>query len=200
MCIGTAVLRSRGWRAFSIAEDTELWVELTRSGCRVEIAPAAIVRAQEARNLRQGKTQRTRWRAGRLEILRRIGPKLLETKELGFHQRLDMLGELLVPGPLVHFGIAISLGMVVWLLGPPGEPFILALLAIPILRWGVYGLLALRDQPEPLRTLAASFSMPLYIVWRMATEVSAIRTRGQQGWVRTERHSEEQESGERRKP
>lgn len=194
MCIGTSILRSRGWRAFSIAEDTELYVDLTRGGYRVEIEPAAIVRSQEARSLRQGRTQRTRWRAGRLDILRRTGFQLFSAKELGFHQRLDVLGELLVPGPAVHFGGVILLGAVVGVLRLPGESFLLALLATPILRWGMYILLALRDQREPLRTIAALLYLPIYLVWRMAIEVTAIRVHGQQPWVRTERHSDEREA------
>lgn len=191
MCVGTSILRTRGWRAFSIAEDTELYVDLTRSGNRVEIEPAAVVKSQEARDLRQGKAQRTRWRAGRLEILRRLGPQVLRAKELGLHQRLDVVAELIAPGPLVHLGIALVLGVAVWLLQPPGGSLLLLLLGLPILRLAVYTILALRDEPEPLRTAATFFYLPIYLVWRMGTELTALVSHEDGRWVRTERHAEE---------
>jgi 1,2-diacylglycerol 3-beta-glucosyltransferase len=192
MCIGTSILRTRGWRAFSIAEDTELYVDLTRGGKTVEIEPAAVVRSQEARDLQQGKAQRTRWRAGRLDILRRLGPEVLRAKELGLHQRLDMLAELIAPGPLVHLGVALVLGIVIWILQPPGASLLLLLLGLPIVRLAVYTLLALRDEPEPLRTAATFFYLPVYLVWRMGTELTALASHQDGRWVRTERHAEEQ--------
>ena len=192
MCIGTSILSTRGWRAFSISEDTELYVDLTRGGKTVEIEPAAVVRSQEARDLRQGKTQRTRWRAGRLEILRRLGPEVLRAKELGVHQRLDILAELIAPGPLVQLGTALMLGAVVWLLQPPGASLLLLLLGLPILRLAAYSLLALRDEPEPLRTAVTFLYLPIYLVWRMGTELTALASHEDGRWVRTERHAEEQ--------
>jgi len=189
MCIGTTILRERGWRAFSIAEDTELYVDLTRAGYRVEVEPDAIVRSQEARGLKQSETQRTRWRAGRIAILRRLGAEVLLARELRPHQRLDILGELLVPGPMVHLGSALALSAVVALLQPPGTPWLLALLGLPVLRLVLFTLLAIPRQPEPGRTVLAFLYLPVYLVWRLTTEVKAMAVDGDSGWVRTDRHA-----------
>jgi 1,2-diacylglycerol 3-beta-glucosyltransferase len=190
MCIGTDILRERGWRAFSIAEDTELYVDLTRAGHRVEVEPDAVVRSQEARELKQGEVQRTRWRAGRLAILRRLGPEVFRARDLGFRQKLDMLGELLAPGPLVHLGVALLLCLPVILLRLPGAPLLLVLLLLPIVRLGIYTILAIRDQPDPSGTVRAFLFLPVYLVWRMGMEIVALRTDGDRSWIRTERHEE----------
>lgn len=195
MCIGSEILQERGWRAFSIAEDTELYVDLTRAGHRIEVEPDAVVRSQEARELKQGKVQRTRWRAGRLAILRRLGPEVLRARDLGLRQKLDMLGELLAPGPLVHLGMALFLAAPVLLLWPPGATILLVLLLLPVGRLVVYTLLAIRDQPDPPGTLRAFLFLPVYLAWRMGTEVIALRTDGDRSWVRTDRHAEHGDAG-----
>lgn len=191
MCIGTTILRERGWRAFSIAEDTELYVDLTRAGYQVEVEPDAIVRSQAARELQQSEAQRTRWRAGRIAILRRLGPEVLLGRGLGVHQRLDMLGELLLPGPLVHFGLVLILWGVLALTTPPGALVLAAALGIPVLRMGLYTLLAIPAQPSPGRTVKAFLYLPVYLVWRMATELKALKMDGDTEWVRTDRHEAE---------
>lgn len=191
MCIGSSILRERGWRAFSIAEDTELYVDLTRAGHRIEVEPDAIVRSQEARELKQGKTQRTRWRAGRIAILRRLGPEVARARDLGFRQKLDILGELLVPGPLVHLGAVLLLGIPLLLLDLPGAGILGVLLALPVVRLAVYTLLAIRDQPDPAGTVRAFLFLPVYLAWRMGMEVVALGTDGDRRWIRTERHAEE---------
>lgn len=197
MCIGTAILRERGWRAFSIAEDTELYVDLTRGGYRVEVEPDAIVRSQAARELKQSEAQRTRWRAGRLAILRRLGPEVLFGRGLGVHQRLDMLGELLLPGPLVHLGLVVILWKLLAIARPPAAWVLVGVLALPILRMVIYTALAIPRQPAPGRTMKAFLYLPVYLVWRMATELKALNMDGDSGWVRTDRHEAgEDESGE----
>ena len=191
MCIGSSILRERGWRAFSIAEDTELYVDLTRAGHRIEVEPDAIVRSQEARELKQGKTQRTRWRAGRIAILRRLGPEVARARDLGFRQKLDILGELLVPGPLVHLGAVLLLGIPLLVLDLPGAGILGVLLALPVVRLAMYTLLAIRDQPDPAGTVRAFLFLPVYLAWRMGMEVVALGTDGDRRWIRTERHAEE---------
>lgn len=190
MCIGTDILRSRGWRAFSIAEDTELYVDLTRGGYRVEVEPDAVVRSQAAKRLSQGTTQRTRWRAGRLAVLRRLGPSIAAARDLGFRQKLDILGELLAPGPIVTLGVAGILAIATLLLRPPGWSGILVLLLLPIVRMAIYTLLAIRRQPDPWKALLAFAYLPVYLPWRLGVEVLAFLTDGDRAWIRTERHAE----------
>jgi len=194
MCIGTGILLERGWRAFSIAEDTELYVDLTRGGYRVEVEPEAVVQSQAVQELSQSRTQRARWRAGRLAILKRLGWKVARAGDLTIHQKVDILGELITPGPIVHLGVALLAAAAVALLQPPAWPLLLVLLGLPVLRLVVYSLLALRDQPDPWRTAGAFLFLPIYLVWRMATEVVAFRTDGDRVWVRTERHTPSAES------
>lgn len=188
MCIGTGILQSRGWRAFTIAEDTELYVDLTLSGYRIESEPSAIVYSQEARNLRQSRTQRQRWRAGRMEIARRTLLRILGSKRLGVHQRIDMLGELVAPGPVVQFAIVTGLTMLTLWGSPPGMWLLLGLLLVPVLRVSIYTVLAVVQQPRPMQSVTAFIYLPVYLMWRVWIELSSLNTDGVKTWIRTARH------------
>jgi cellulose synthase/poly-beta-1,6-N-acetylglucosamine synthase-like glycosyltransferase len=74
MCIGGGVLATHGWKAFTIAEDWELYALYTAQGVSIETVEDARLFAQEACSLRQSSTQRQRWTAGKLTVLiRHIG-------------------------------------------------------------------------------------------------------------------------------
>lgn len=189
MCIGSRILEDRGWQAFSIAEDTELYVDLTRAGYRIDVEPRAVVFSQEAKSMRQSRTQRQRWRAGRIQILRTTGLKVLSSR-MGFHQRLDMIGELLVPGPTVQLGSSALLAGAALAIHPPALGFVIAVLALPVLRMAIYTGLALASEPQPLRNLSAFGSLPMYVLWRMAAELPAWRKENATAWIRTMRHAD----------
>ena len=187
-CIGTAVLASRGWEAFSIGEDWELYALLTARGVRIEGVAAARVYAQEARGLRQSASQRKRWAAGRLTVLARAAGPLLRSREIGFRQKLDTLAELSAPGPVVHLGVAsVTAGLTIGL-HPPAAAALLALLIMGVARHAVYTVAALMRQPRPGRALLAFAFLPFYGLWRLTVELAALRMLGDKPWVRTERH------------
>src|SRR5206468_15584 len=104
MCIGTGVLATHGWKAFTIAEDWELYARYTTQGVRIESLESARLYAQEARNLRQSSTQRQRWTAGKLTVLARLIGPLCRSSRIGLTQKVDAVAELSAPGPVVHLG------------------------------------------------------------------------------------------------
>ena len=188
MCIGTDVLAERGWTAFSICEDWELYAQLTERGVRIEGRPAARLYSQEARSLSQSASQRRRWAAGKLSVLGSLARPLLTSKKINFHQKLDVMAELLSVGPAVHLaGVAILIAIAL-LLDVPGATWLSIALTASIVRLGLYTAAALRVDPAPRRALTAFAFLPFYAVWRLVLQLSALRMLGEQPWVRTQRH------------
>lgn len=186
--LGGELLRERGWEAFSICEDWELYAIYTLAGIRIGVEPRARILAQEARSLSQSRSQRERWAAGKITVLLNQFLPILRSGSVGFHQKLDLLGELLAPGPAVHLGVAVVLVAVTVLLPLPIAPWIIALVLLGVSRTALYSGLAILAAPRPVRTAAAFMYLPFYTVWRLGVQVLSFRMVGNKPWVRTERH------------
>jgi hypothetical protein len=63
------------------------------------------------------------------------------------------------------------------------------LLGVSVMRVAVYAVLGLTEVREPARALLAFAYLPLYAVWRLGVQVSALRMVGEKPWVRTGRHA-----------
>ena len=187
-CIGTSVLRTHGWTAFSIGEDWELYAMLTARGVPIEGTDAARVYAQEARSFRQSAPQRRRWAGGKLTVLGRFTLPLLRSDRIGARQKLDTIAELAAPGPAAHLGAATALVAMTAVLHLPGAPLLLVLLGAGVLRHVAYALAGLAVQPHPFRAAGAFAFLPVYALWRLGVEIAAFGMVGDQPWVRTERH------------
>lgn len=188
MAVGTEVLATHGWQAFSICEDWEMFALLTANQVRIAGAPRARIYAQEAHSLDESATQRQRWTAGRVAVLFHVGPRLLTRGGIRGHQRLDAIGELASPGPALHLGIVSVLGAAALLFQPAGTGLLLAALAASLLRPAVYALLALAGDSNPLQALRAFVYLPIYVVWRIGNAARAVRLIRNGPWIRTKRH------------
>lgn len=188
MVIGTDVLGRYGWHAFSICEDWEMFALLTERGVAIEPAPRARILSQEARSLQQSSTQRQRWTAGKLTVLARVGPRILRSRHIGLRQKLDALAELAAPGPGLHLGLVVLLGLTCLLLHPPAWTWLLGALAASLLRPATYTLAALTVHPHPVQAVRAFAFLPIYAAWRIGAAVRALRILGDAPWVRTQRH------------
>ena len=188
MCIGGGVLATHGWKAFTIAEDWELYALYTAQGVSIETVEDARLFAQEAGTLRQSATQRQRWTAGKLTVLIRHIGALIRSRRVGLCQKLDSAAELSAPGPVVHLALAASASVLLWLLKPPGAAWVLLALWIPIVRLAAYALVGLTTQPDPIRTALAFTFLPVYAAWRLGTAVISLKMVGDARWVRTARH------------
>lgn len=188
MAVGTEVLATHGWHAFSICEDWEMFALLTANHVKIAGAPRARVYAQEAQSLDESATQRQRWTAGRLAVLLRIGPRLLTRGGIRMHERLDAVGELASPGPALHLGIVLVLGTVALLLHPAGAGLLVAALAASVVRPAVYTSIALVAEPNPAQALRAFAFLPIYVLWRIGNAARAVRLLRNGPWIRTQRH------------
>ena len=187
LSIGTMVLRTHGWRAFSIAEDWEMYAQLTERGILIECVPDAVVYAEEAHSLRESLSQRERWTAGKLTVLVRSILPVLRSRQIGPHQKLDAIAELSSVGPVLHLTLVLLGTSVAVLLRVP--PAITLLLVGSLLRPVAYTLFALGGEPDPVRAMAAFAFLPVYAIWRIGAAVSSLRMLGNKPWIRTPRRS-----------
>jgi cellulose synthase/poly-beta-1,6-N-acetylglucosamine synthase-like glycosyltransferase len=188
MCIGTGVLAAHGWKAFTIAEDWELYALYTTQGVAIEPLETAHLYAQEARSLEQSSTQRQRWTAGKLTVLGRLAGGLLRSRKIGPAQKLDAMAELTAVGPVLHLAVVIAVAALTALLRPPGADWLLIALVASVARPAVYTIAGLTVQPDPLRATLAFAFLPFYLVWRLGNAVAALRQLGDKPWVKTARH------------
>lgn len=188
MGIGTNQLIRHGWLSFSITEDTELYAIYTERGVTIRHAPAATVFSQEAGSLRQGATQRRRWLAGRLRIIRDWGPRLLRSNNIGWRQKLDAFVELGLSGPVLHLAMtAFTVAGAVWAVGGKLGWWIAGFATGSLTGLVVTTFIAIARHPQPVRTLASFSMLPVYAVWRLMVVLRTVSTLGDTTWRRTSR-------------
>jgi len=188
MCLGTAVLATHGWKAFTIAEDWELYALYTIEGVPIESLESAHLYALEARSLEQSSSQRQRWTAGKLTVLRRLVGRLLVSRNIGLAQKIDAVAELTAQGPVVHLGVVIVAAVLTAVLQPPAADWLVLALAASLARPAIYAMAGLTLQPQPFRSALAFAFLPFYMVWRLGNAILALGQLGDKPWVRTARH------------
>ena len=190
-CIGGDILVRDGWQATSLTENWELYARYTVAGVPIHFAREAQIHYQEARTLRQAASQRRRWLAGRLWVLRHWGGALIRSSHITPHQKLDALCELGAPSPVLHLALALILAAITltWLPRPAGTA--IAALAVGSLGSQVVAtLVALRRHPRPWATLSALLMLPVYGVWRLFLTVLTLLTLRDTRWRKTEHHGD----------
>ena len=188
MGIGTNLLMRDGWRSYSITEDTELYAIYTEAGVTMRHAGAADLFSQESRSLQEGATQRRRWIAGRLRILREWAPRLLRSPNIGWRQKLDALVELALPAPVLHLVVVIAVTSAALMLVRGKLGLWIAYLAIVSLSAIVFNTLtAIWRHPQPWRTASSFLMLPVYAVWRLVVILGTLVTMRDTTWRRTSR-------------
>ncbi len=190
MCLGVDLLRRRGWaHGGSLTEDWELYARYTSFGERIRYVPGARLHAQEPKSLGQSSTQRLRWDVGKFAVLRSYWGQVLRSRAIGFHQKLDVISELAVPGPVLHASLVLVVGVPLLIVGwtPARVVGLLLLLSLlPLVAWTVRSLFI---APRPLRALGAFLGLPLYAAWRLGVVVVALVSGRKLGWQRSPRHA-----------
>jgi cellulose synthase/poly-beta-1,6-N-acetylglucosamine synthase-like glycosyltransferase len=188
MVLGTGVLERAGWVDESLTENWELYARYTERGERIAYAREARLFAQEVKTLAQGTVQRRRWQAGRWIVFKTHFWPILTSKAIGWHQKIDAIGELSVPGPVLQAAIVAVLALPLSLSSVLFAQIVaLALLLslIPMIGWT---LVAWARHPKPGRIALAFLRIPMYIGWRMTVALLAVRTGRSGAWLRSPRH------------
>ncbi|MGH2567367.1 MAG: glycosyltransferase family 2 protein, partial [Bacteroidota bacterium] len=171
MCFSAETLRAHPWQAFSLTEDLEYGLILLLQGISVVFAPEAQVLAAMPQHSKDALTQRTRWEAGRLPVIKRYTGRLLARalRRLSFNA-FDAVVDLLTP-PLVNLLIVVfaftSVHAIVLALDVQGTSrylwWWLMLIALGLVHVFV-GLLAARAHRSLYKAL---FYVPRYAVWKL---------------------------------
>jgi 1,2-diacylglycerol 3-beta-glucosyltransferase len=188
MGFGANLLMRDGWRAFSITEDSELYAIYTSAGVPIRHAAAANLFSQEARSLRQGATQRRRWLAGRLRVIREWGIPLIMSSRIGWRQKLDALVELGLASPVVHLILAaITVTTALVVVGGRAGWSLAALAAVSLSGLAITTLAVIWRHPQRWRTLFSFVMLPVYAGWRLAVVLGTLMTLRDTTWRKTAR-------------
>jgi cellulose synthase/poly-beta-1,6-N-acetylglucosamine synthase-like glycosyltransferase len=188
MGIGTNLLIRDGWRSLSITEDSELYAVYTESGVRIRHASSANIFSEESRTLEEGATQRRRWLAGRMRVIQEWGARIIRSRRINWHQKLDMFVELGLSSPVLHLVIAFTVAATSLFALPGSAGRWIAFLALAsVSGLAVTTIVAVKRHPQPWRTLCSFFMLPAYAVWRIIVVVSTLLTLRDKTWRRTAR-------------
>ncbi|NIM06957.1 MAG: glycosyltransferase [Armatimonadetes bacterium] len=186
MCLSTSLLKALPWEAFCLTEDVEYGLRLLEMGHRVEFAPEATVWSEMPSRPQRARGQHLRWESGRLQLARRLLPRLIA---LSIRRRdpafLDAAIELAMP-PLASLVVGqVALAVIAFFL-----PSLRALVWIPLIGLvgeAVHILVGLLLIKAPLALWLALFWGPLYAVWQTSIYAAAAVKGKTLGWISTPR-------------
>ena len=189
MCFAVPVLERHPHRIYGLVEDVEYGIVLGLAGHRVAYAHEAWVRGEMVASSASAVSQRRRWEAGRLALMRRYLPHLVV--EAVRRRRLmlwDLALDVAVP-PLSYHGLAIALGF-----GLEGVAWALTGIASwTVWLWStaafcllLYVWRGVQGSGLGARGLLVLAYAPAYVAWKI---ILARPFRHDDRWIRTGRES-----------
>ena len=191
MVLGTGVLARAGWVNESLTENWELYARYTERGERIGYARDARLFAQEAKTLAQGSVQRRRWQAGRWIVFSTHLWPTLTSRAIGWHQKIDTIGELSVPGPILQAAVAALAAIPLALTGVPAARVVALMFLLSLVPTIAWTAVAWARHPRPGRIALAFLRVPMYVGWRMTVALLAVRTGRSGAWLKSPRHRPE---------
>jgi cellulose synthase/poly-beta-1,6-N-acetylglucosamine synthase-like glycosyltransferase len=191
ICFSTALIKKKGWTAFSIAEDWEYYAQLLLDGYRIAFAKNAVVYQYESRSLGQATSQRLRWSSGRWNVTKTLGIRLMFE---GLKKRNLILFDSSLPLIFPNYSLQINLtfgALALAFLLPSSALkvfFVAASLGLLVVQFLLFiaGAFVARS---PWKTFCAALYAPVFLVWKSMIDILSF-TGLYQGkkWVRTKRH------------
>jgi len=190
MGFGANLLMRDGWSAYSITEDSELYAIYTEAGVPIRHASGANLFSQEPRSLGQGATQRRRWLAGRIGVIRVWGGRMIRSRRISWRQKLDAFVELGLSSPVLHLIVAFAVAATAFLALPGRSGKWIAIgAAVSVVGIAVTTIVVILRHPQPWRTLSSFFMLPAYAAWRIVVVLSTLFTLRDTTWRKTARTS-----------
>lgn len=185
--IGSELLVAIDWASLGIAEDLELYALLSAAGARIDYVPDAIVYFRAEASTTTSGPQRRRWTVGRATAFLHRGASVLRSDRIGARQKLDVLAELVAPGPVEHAIVTVFAIALLLLTAAPGTAILAAILVASLVRPVAYTALSLARQPKPRASIAALAFLPVYAAWRLALSMTLLPVFLKGRWERTPR-------------
>lgn len=188
MVIGSDLLSDDGWQAFSLTENWELFANYTVDGTIIDLNARARLYSEEAGSTSQGRTQRTRWMAGRWSVFRNSWRGLLLSNRIGFRQKLDALCELGRPSPALHLALVTSILVMSFTILESPFRWIIVVVALCSLLPEVEGVIRVLVGHPKRGTIIVDFArLPGYVIWRVAITFATVLGKSPTTWKKTER-------------
>ncbi len=186
MVLAWDLVRRFHWSA-ALTEDIEFHLGLLLAGERVTFAPDAIVWAEMPVSLAGAQSQNVRWERGRLEMVRRYVPRLLQQ---AWRRRSFALFDAAVEQIMPPFSILVAATVLALaaalLLGSRVGAVLGAALLLGEAAYILTGLILAR---APWRVYLALLLAPVFVVWKVWLYLRVLLGRDRQGWLRTARNT-----------
>lgn len=192
MCFSVEVLKRVPWSAYSQSEDLEYGLDLLLQGISVDFAPEALVLATMPSSAKNAESQRSRWEAGRLPIIKRYAMRLFVAAVAQRSFKIfDALLDLLTPALVNLIGLTVLLSVVnfaLWLTGVAPWWYALAwvILTVAGILHMVIGVMVPGADQSLRNTIV---HIPRYALWKMLLYLRLIKRGHTKEWVRTTRES-----------
>ncbi|MBI4202805.1 MAG: glycosyltransferase [Chloroflexi bacterium] len=178
------VIQEHTWKAYSLTEDIEYFLDLVDQGICIEFASEATVWSPMPGSFREARSQNVRWEKGRLQMLVQQCPGLVwKGVRRRDWRRIDAALEQAVP-PLSVIAAA-----VVALLGLSvlaGHIFALAVNAAALAALAGHVFLGIRSAKLPSTVYRSFLFAPIFILWKVTLCLVSVLP-GKSQWVRTPR-------------
>lgn len=184
MCLRKDILRRFPWKAYSLSEDFEYYSNLIMNDIFIDYSYDAKVYHQESSSLRQAYSQRSRWSAGKFNLMRKYALpmfiqgirnkswKRVEASFIFLFPHTSMLCNLTVFG--LVFAYFLKKVLLLW--------FIILLLLQMF--YFVLGLIVARAS---LKTIISILYAPIYLMWKGVVDIISFLGLGGKEWRRTSR-------------
>ena len=179
-----SVLDAHPWEAYTLAEDIEYYLELTRRGVLVEFAPEAVVSSPMPATLKDSGSQNRRWERGRLQMLWQHGPRLLWQGIMkGDFRKIDAVVEQAIPPLSITIALVLVLLVAAW---STGRPWLVGLSVATLLAYSGHVVVGLAVAGAPWRVYRSLVHVPRFVLWKIVVYLQALLP-GQHQWTRTRR-------------
>ena len=189
ICFTTGLLKTLGWKAFSIGEDWEYYAKLINNRIKVAFAKDAKVFHQESTSISQATTQRFRWSSGRFSVLKNSGIGLFLS---GIRNKDWFTVDASFPLVFPNYSLQVNMtmiGLFISLMIFSSASIFTYLFLTLLLCQFVLFLAGAFISGSPLRALRALLFAPVFLVWKGVIDfLSFTGLYRTDKWIRTRRH------------
>jgi cellulose synthase/poly-beta-1,6-N-acetylglucosamine synthase-like glycosyltransferase len=196
MAFRPEIMRQQPWTGH-LVEDAEMQSALLFEGIAITYVPAAVVRAEMPDTLEASETQHQRWEIGRMQLIRRFVPPLLQRLIAGGPHRRRVYVDAALDHLTPPLSVLVMLQSVVGLFGAVGwvmgdRPRSNRVILTSVLSGGAvvaHVLVALRLVKAPASVYRSLLGTPRMVLWKISMLKKARGRVDSMVWTRTKRNA-----------
>lgn len=184
MCLTRDILERFPWNAYSLSEDFEYYSKLILNDVFIDFNHRAKVFHAESSSLRQAYSQRSRWAAGKFELIRKYAfPMFMHGVRNRSMRGVEASFILILP----HTSMLCNLTVLGFALACFARGIFLAWSIVLMVLQAFYFVLGLIVAKANLKTMLSFLYAPLYLVWKGMIDIISLTGMGSREWRRTSR-------------